>query len=553
MKTQLLNLLLLGMLCPSFTFAQSLESGPQVLTIHSEADDTEQPYAIYLPFNFDENKKYPFVMMLHGAGSNHRLALKRVFGKSNKEGESDVEASRYFEEWKDVNYIVAAPFARGTAGYQGISENDVWAVLEDVKSRFNIDENRTYLTGLSMGGGGTLWIGLTKPDVWAAIAPVCPAPPAGTDKLAGNAFNLPVHFFHGDADPVVPVEGSRTWVKNMEAQGVDVKLKEYPGVKHDSWINAYADGQLFDLLDQYERNQFPKKINFTTPQLKYNKAYWVEINQKQPGELARFEAEINADDKLSIQTENILAFTLNLNDHPDVGGKRLELNIDGTNLSLNAANNMDFTMENGKWANKKTTFEEGIKTKGQEGPIYNAFSSRHVYVYGTEGNPSADELAKRRAIATQAAQWSNYRGEFLGRIMFFPRILSDKEVRESDLKDANLILFGTKETNKLISDFSDELPFHFNGPEEEYGLFYIYPKNGKYIAISSGLPWWANVEDRGLPFVSITHRQLPEFKDFILFKNTSKNIVSSGYFDNEWKLDPETKKTLANSGVLEIK
>ena len=167
--------------------AQKLSPGPQVLTFHSDADDTEQPYGLYLPKNFDENKKYPLVMMLHGAGSNHRLALKRVFGKTNGEGETDVEASRYFQPWEDVDFIVASPYARGTAGYQGIPEEDVYAVLDDVKKRFKIDENKTYLTGLSMGGGGTLWIGLTRPDIWAAIAPVCPAPPAGTFDLAANA------------------------------------------------------------------------------------------------------------------------------------------------------------------------------------------------------------------------------------------------------------------------------------------------------------------------------------------------------------------------------
>ena len=157
--------------------AQKLSAGPQVLTFFSDADDTEQPYGLYLPQNYDAAKKYPLVIMLHGAGSNHRLALRRVFGKSNANGETDVEATRYFPEWKDVEYIVASPLARGTAGYQGIPEKDVYDVLADVKKRFSVDEDRVYLTGLSMGGGGTLWLGLSRPDVWAAIAPVCPAAP----------------------------------------------------------------------------------------------------------------------------------------------------------------------------------------------------------------------------------------------------------------------------------------------------------------------------------------------------------------------------------------
>jgi len=51
--------------------AQRLPAGPQVLTFFSDVDDSEQPYGLYLPKNYDEKKKYPLVIMLHGAQSNH--------------------------------------------------------------------------------------------------------------------------------------------------------------------------------------------------------------------------------------------------------------------------------------------------------------------------------------------------------------------------------------------------------------------------------------------------------------------------------------------------
>ena len=195
-------------------FAQTYTSGPQVVTFFSDVDDSGQPYALYLPPSFDASKQYPLVISLHGAGSNHRLNLRRVFGQGNRPGETDGEASRYFPKLRDVDYIVASPFARGTMGYQGIAEKDVYDVMADVKRRFPIDESRVYLTGLSMGGGGALWLGLTRPGLWAAIAPVCPAAPAGTEDLAPNALDLAVHIFHGERDPVVPVDVSREWQKS---------------------------------------------------------------------------------------------------------------------------------------------------------------------------------------------------------------------------------------------------------------------------------------------------------------------------------------------------
>src|SRR5690606_5267457 len=113
--------------------------------------------------------------------------------------------------------------------YQGVAEKDVLDVLADVKRRFSIDEDRTYLTGLSMGGGGTLWIGLTRPDLWAAIAPVCPAPPEGTEVFAPNALNLPIHIHQGGADPAVKPEGVRAWVQRLKDLGTPVGYTEYPG------------------------------------------------------------------------------------------------------------------------------------------------------------------------------------------------------------------------------------------------------------------------------------------------------------------------------------
>ena len=210
-KILFLIILLVFACSPSVSNGQQLKPGPQDLSFFSSVDEMDQPYAVYIPTNFDETKKYPLVVFLHGAMSNHRLGLRRVFGQGNIQGEkfatpgfvppdTDLEATRYFPELKDVNYIVAAPYARGTAGYQGIPEQDVYEMLDDLKNRFLIDTDRIYLTGLSMGGGGILWLGLTRPDIWAAIAPVCPAPPEGTTDLACNALNLPVHLFVGDRD-----------------------------------------------------------------------------------------------------------------------------------------------------------------------------------------------------------------------------------------------------------------------------------------------------------------------------------------------------------------
>ena len=118
----------LFVLASAISMAQTPQPGPQVLTFVSTIDDSRQPYALYIPRQLDPARKYPLLISLHGSGSNHRLDLRRVFGKGNLPGETDLEASRVFPPLRDVPYFVASPFMRGSMGYQSIAEADVCAV-----------------------------------------------------------------------------------------------------------------------------------------------------------------------------------------------------------------------------------------------------------------------------------------------------------------------------------------------------------------------------------------------------------------------------------------
>ncbi|MCD9015415.1 carboxylesterase family protein [Parachryseolinea silvisoli] len=553
LRTTLTTLALAALLLPAAR-AQKLAPGPQVMTFFSSIDDTEQPYGLYLPPNYDETKKYPLVIMLHGAGSNHRLSLRRVFGKSNANGENDVEATLYFPQWKDVDYIVASPYARGTMGYQGVAEHDVYDVLADVKKRFSIDEDRTYLTGLSMGGGGTLWIGLTHPDIWAAMFPVCPAPPKGTDDLAGNALNVPMYFHHGDQDSAVPVAVSREWTKKLKELGVNVEYTEYPGVNHNSWENAYKEEAAFDWFRKYTRQKFPDRVLYNSRNYKYNHAYWVTLDQLTPGALATIDAAFTAPNQLIIKTTALGAFTLQLAGHPKFdAAKPLQVTLDGKKVKVATAPALSFQQQAGKWVTTKYEAPAGVKKSGAEGPISAAFSERHVYVYGTAGNPSEAELKARMDIATQAANWSVYRNAFLGRIMVFPRVMSDKEVRPSDFQSSNLVLFGTRETNTLVEKYSDRLPVALKAGTTDYGLIYVLPIDGHYVVVNSGLPWWAMNKQTQFAFAPVAVATLGEFKDFALFKGSPGTIVSDGYFDASWKLPEAERAKLEASGVVTVK
>jgi pimeloyl-ACP methyl ester carboxylesterase len=534
-------------------WAESYPSGPQVLTFWSTVDDSDQPYGIYIPRNFDAAKKYPLVVMLHGAYSNHRLDLRRVFGQGNLPRESDTVASRYFPALRDVDFIVVTPYSRGTMGYQGIAEKDVYDAINDVKRRFPIDDDRVYLTGLSMGGGGTLWLGLTRPDVWAALAPVCAAAPAGTEELAPNALNLPVHLFHGDQDDVVPVEVSREWQKRFLNLGVKAEYVEFPGVHYNSWDSAYKDGAIFDWLGKFRRTPHPDRVRFVSSAYKYDSAYWVKFDGLTPGTPASVDARFAGVNRLEITTNNLDGFSLQLAGHPKFSrSSPITVTIDGTSLKPKSRDTLSFAKHEQSWTAAPLAVSSSDKRAGAEGPVAAAIAARHVYVYGTAGSPSPGDLTARREMAQRAADWTGMAGRLA---VAFP-VKSDKQVDDADLESANLILFGTKKTNSIIARLAPNLPLELNASAADYGLLFIAPAGNHYVLINSGLPWWTGADQIKWPRYQFFYPPagvLSHFGDYLLFRGSLDNIVAEGRFDPHWKLSPDAVSKMQSTSAVVIK
>ena len=533
--------------------AQVYAPGPQVLTFLSDVDDTDQPYALYLPKQYSSDKKYPLVISLHGEFSNHRLNLRRVFGKGARIGETDSEATRYWPVMKDVEFIVASPLARGTMGYKGIAEKDVYDVLADVKRRFSIDDDRVYLTGLSMGGGGALWLGLTRPDVWAAIAPVCPMPPPVTEHLAGNALNLPVRIHQGELDPIIPAKQTRRWQELLLSVGVKSEYVEYAGIRHNAWDVAYRDAAIFQWFGRHTRVRHPERVRFATDSYQHGSAYWVRFDVLTPGTLASIDANFTSRKRLSIETRALEAFSLTLKDHPmNIGPGPMTLSVDGSELQTRAIPSVLSLEKGGKGWKLVRDPARRAKRLGSEGPIAAALAARHIYVYGTVGAPDDQELQRRREVAQQAAEWSNSRAKLL--LTF--RAVADNELTPADLQNANLVLFGTKETNLVIRKYSGVLPMSLNAGAADYGLVYIYPLDGRYVVVHSGLPWWTRFELASrfeFPFLNTPQHALSTFGDYFVFRGGLDNVVAQGRFDGNWSLPADEAEKLRASGAIEVR
>lgn len=126
------------------------------------------------------------------------------------------------------------------------------ALILKVAGEFNVDRRRIYITGQSMGGGGTWGMLAYYPKFFAAAAPVCGTGNVDSAKsiVAGGTA---IWTFHGDADPRVPVENTRKMLAALREVGGHPRYTEYPGVKHDSWVDAYLELNLHSWLFEQSR------------------------------------------------------------------------------------------------------------------------------------------------------------------------------------------------------------------------------------------------------------------------------------------------------------
>jgi predicted peptidase len=196
-------------------------------------------YLLFLPEDYGKtDKAWPLILFLHGAGeSGNDLAKVKAHGPP-----------KIVETKKDFPFIVVSP----QSPKRGWQPDALLALLDEVVSKYKVDQDRVYLTGLSMGGFGTWALAAAHPDRFAAIVPICGG---GDPKTAERLKGLPMWVFHGAKDNVVPLARSEAMVNAVKAAGGNPKFTVYPEAGHDSWTKTYDNPELYQWLLEQKRTK----------------------------------------------------------------------------------------------------------------------------------------------------------------------------------------------------------------------------------------------------------------------------------------------------------
>lgn len=210
----------------------------QPVELHAQID-VQMNYLLYLPKDYESQDSWPLVLFLHGAGERgDDLNLVKTHGPP-----------KLIEQGKDFPFIVVSPQCPRERQWEPL---ELSALLDDVIARHKVDEDRIYVTGLSMGGFGTWRLAAYSPERFAAIAPICGG---GEVYWTRRLTHLPVWVFHGAKDQSVPLERSQQMVDALERNGGNVKLTIYPDAGHDSWTQTYDDPEFYKWLLSQRRKQ----------------------------------------------------------------------------------------------------------------------------------------------------------------------------------------------------------------------------------------------------------------------------------------------------------
>lgn len=521
----------------------------------SDIDGSLQYYSVTPSSSPDSNQALFF--SVHGAGV---------------EGINQARAYKA-KDWGNL----VAPTNRRPRGFnwEDWGRLDALEVLAIATKRFRPDPAAIYLTGHSMGGHGTWFLGATYPDKWAAIAPCAGyptlkgygsadglVPDSSADPLeqillrAGNQSDVirladnykahGVYIFHGDDDRTVSVGYARQMRALLGKFHTDLSYYEYPGGSH--WFGDHSVDwkPLFAFFKWHQRlpDSSIHNIDFSTANPGISDSYrWASIQQQEkPLAYSRIWLAEKAD-SIKGKTENVKALRLNLN--ALAIGRKLQIVLDSGNavpVTRSPDNNsVLLKKENGQWEMAESLLASE-KNPLRSGTFKDAFRNRMVFVYGTTGNAAENAWSQEKA-RFDAESWY-YRGN--GAV----DIISDKQYDTLRYKDRGVVLYGNSQTNAAYKILLSDCPIQVSrgvviaGNDEwegdDLGAYIVWPIRHSKVASVAVV---AGTGIKGMAAVSANQyfAGASGFPDYMIFGLTMlqkgpKGLKTAGFFTNDWKL-----------------
>jgi len=486
-----------------------------------------------------------------------------------------VEAINQSGSYAPLNWgHVVAPTNRRPFGFswEDWGRLDALEVLDLALAQLDIDEDRVYLTGHSMGGHGSWQLATLYPDRFAAVGPSAGwitiwsyrrQPPAGpasalttliergtlcsrTLELAPNLAELGVYVLHGAEDDNVPPAQARLMLRRLSEFHHDFVYHEEPGVGH--WWDLSADPGADcvswpPMFDFFARHRRPgpaeiRSIRFRTPSPAISaRDRWVRIDaQQRPFKMSRVDLSRDEDwRQITGTTGNtaLLGLDLTLSRRDSV-----KVRLDGDEMTLAVPADGHLWLAHAENWQAIAQPDPQHKSAHNNGGFREAFIHRVQLVYATGGTAAENKWA--RAKARYDAEYLWYQGNAT------VDVLPDSIFDPAAAPDRNVILYGNATTHRhwqTLWNADIRVDRHViqvgdhSLAGDGLGVLAMYPRPGSSVA-SVGIVATTGTEGSRL----LNRRPYLQFgvayPDLTIFRNRGDGTVvqGAGFFGNDWTI-----------------
>jgi len=274
------------------------------------------PLALSIPLTYQPSKGYGLVVCLHGAGFT-----------------GDV----YLERWQarlGDDYILACPTYAAGAWFTRQAEDLVLATIQQVRSRYHVDPDRIFLTGMSNGGIGAWLIGMHHASLFAGLAPMASGLDEALMPFLANLRNTPVYMIHGAKDQVMPVELSQAISRELTELGYPHVYREHQREHPMAGGHYFPREELPDLvtwLNAQRRDPLPSRLTLVREASHFQAFGWVRLDATDPiaafsddlvtkhderikrREYASLDVAVVAPNRIDVKAERVQRYSLFLN------------------------------------------------------------------------------------------------------------------------------------------------------------------------------------------------------------------------------------------------
>ena len=536
----------------------------------SKIDGSVQPYDLLIPESWEPKGPHRFRLDIWFHGRMEELSEVNFLGAEH------VKRHGVFEP---EDTFVLHPYGRFCNAFKFAGEVDVLEALDDVKTRYKIDEDRISERGFSMGGAAAWHFAVHYPGEWFAANPGAgfsetprflnvfqneKVEPTDYEKTlwqlydcnewARNLVGCPTIAYSGELD----TQKQAADVMAEAMAEVDLPLAHIIGPKTKHQYEKGAKSEVVRRMEALAARGRPRvvdSVDFTTFTLRYNTMRWLTIDAvDRHWEPARALVEIYGDEGEAVisvdDAENVSALTIRIPaggcPAPTGGGGILliddeEFEIDGPLSDLSW--NVSLHRENDDW--KLGTLPGNVlrKTHGLQGPIDDAFLDAFAFVMptGESKNPQISEWVKSESDRAVKRWRTQFRGD--------ARVKVDKDVTDADIASMNLVLWGDPQSNAILARIADKMPIRWEGDSIVVGdtkysaadhvpiLILPNPLNPeKYVVLNSGFTY-REYDDLN------NARQVPKLPDWAIVNVRTPpssrypgKVVAADFFDEVWKI-----------------